>query len=67
MRPELLIVGAANACAYCGAAIDAGVQAWWIEDEQVFACTTCVPAGEGAAHSVSHVVTRKREPRQGWR
>jgi hypothetical protein len=42
-----------------------GTRAWWDLDERVWTCTTCVPPGESASHSVGYsaaaALTAKRQ------
>ena len=54
---QLLAAGRATACAYCAAEIAASACAWWIAEENTWACTTCLPANEGTSHSVSYAHT----------
>jgi hypothetical protein len=58
MGTELLAAGAADVCAHCGAAL-AGAAAWWDEQHRDWTCTTCVPADDGATHSLAYGVHRR--------
>jgi hypothetical protein len=63
MRQELLAARSPDTCAYCPSEIPEGMHAWWDTEEEVWACTTCVPPDESTAHSVSYATLRVREPR----
>jgi hypothetical protein len=58
---ELLIAAGPERCAYCAAGIASGARAWWVEDDQAWACTTCVPTEESDAYSVGYSPASARE------